>query len=170
MDIYLETERLILRRFTPDDVDELLALHNDPEVMVHLGRRPVTREEIVSETLPRFMDSGEFGFWAAHERGGGDFVGWFHLRPESAEPELGYRLCRAAWGRGYATEGSLALVERAFTRLGAHRVRALTLAANTGSRRVMEKIGMRYVGVVEGFGLPEGLEGEVVEYEIARPA
>src|SRR5690606_30038790 len=59
--------------------------------------------------------------------------------------ELGYRLERAAWGRGYATEGGRALVEDAFTTLGADRVVATTMAVNTASRRVLEKCGLRLV-------------------------
>lgn len=84
----------------------------------------------------------------AEEREGGAFLGWFEFRPvdgDRAEVELGYRLRRAAWGHGYATEGSRALVRRGFTGLGVERVVAYTMAVNSGSRRVMEKAGLSYV-------------------------
>ena len=63
----------------------------------------------------------------------------------SDEPELGYRLRRSAWGKGYATEGSRALIRKGFTELGVRRVVAETMAVNTASRRVMEKAGLTLV-------------------------
>ena len=154
VDVFLETERLILRRFTMDDANLLFALDNDPDVMRFANPGvPVTREEIVEGTLPAFLSYYErfegYGFWAAIEKESGRFLGWFHFRPgEGAgplEPELGYRLHRFAWNQGYATEGSRALIEKGFAELGVERVTAQAMAANIGSRRVMEKAGLRYV-------------------------
>lgn len=175
---YLETERVVLRRFTPDDLEHIVGLDGDPEVMRHLdGGAPVDRARL-ADTLawwigyyPRFPG---FGFWAAEDRTDGRFLGWFHLRPRVdapvGEPELGYRLRRDAWGRGYATEVSAALVRRAFAELGATRVWASTMAANTASRRVMEKVGLRLVREY-GFDGPVGVPGAdagVVEYSLTR--
>lgn len=114
MRILLETERLTLRRFTAADADALVALHSDPAVMRSLtGGAPAPRATIERETLPAFRRSYDrhpgFGVWAADARDSGAFLGWFaygataRSRPEEAE--LGYRLRREAWGRGYATEG-----------------------------------------------------------------
>lgn len=172
MDIYLETDRLILRHFTDSDADDLLALHNDPDVMRHLnGGKPTPREVIVEETLPAFIRAG---FLAAIEKSSGAFLGWFHLRaPEGMpadEPELGYRLHKSAWGKGYATEGSIALIGEAFGELGARRVFAQTMAVNQGSRRVMEKCGLKYARTFF-VDWPEPLEGAElgeVEYELVR--
>ncbi|NUW34264.1 GNAT family N-acetyltransferase [Nonomuraea sp. SMC257] len=172
MDIFLTTERLVLRRFTEADADLLVELDSDPEVMRYLsGGRPTPREVIVGEALPAFIRSG---FFAAIERDTGEFVGWFHLRPardgDPAEPELGYRLRRASWRRGYATEGSLALIDKAFGELGARRVFARTMAVNRGSRAVMEKCGLRFVRTVfdEVPHAIDGAEEGVVEYELPR--
>lgn len=149
--ILLETERLVLRRFTEDDVDALVELDSDPDVMLYInGGKPTPREEIESDVLPAFLGYYErfagYGFWAAIERATGEFVGWFHLRPQArdtdTEPELGYRLRKTAWGSGFATEGSRALIDAAFTSYGATRVYAETMAVNIASRRVMEKCGM----------------------------
>ncbi len=155
MSVFLETDRLILRRFTDADVDNLTALDADPEVMHFITNgAPTPRGEVEQDVLPRFLWYYEtfpaWGFYAVVERASGDFIGWFHLRPAPDdgvpdEPELGYRLRRAAWGKGYATEGSRALVDKAFTDLGATRVFAQTMAVNAASRRVMEKAGMRLV-------------------------
>jgi RimJ/RimL family protein N-acetyltransferase len=172
----LETERLILRPFTPDDVENLVELDSDPEVMRYItGGRPTPREEIEREELPAFMKrSNGYGFWAAVEKATGEFIGWFHLRPgedgPADEPELGYRLRRAKWGQGYATEGSRALVEHAFSVLGARRVWAEGMAVNTASRRVMEKAGLKYVRTFHAdwpYKIPGDEEGDV-EYALTR--
>lgn len=178
--VFLSTERLWLRRFTADDVDLLVELDADPQVMRYInGGRPTSREEIETDILPAFLGYYDrydgYGFWAAIERASLQFVGWFHLRPAPGhsddEPELGYRLRRSAWGRGLATEGSRALIEAAFTRYGARRVVAETMAVNVGSRRVMEKCGMTLVrAFVQDW--PEhvaGAEHGDVEYAIDRP-
>ena len=153
MQVFLITERLVLRRFTGADADDLFDLDGDPEVMRFLtGGKPTPRDEIRDETLPRFLDYYErspgFGFWAAVEKPTGEFLGWFALHPPQSgdldEVELGYRLRRLAWGKGYATEGSRALIHRGFTDLGVRRVVARTMAVNTASRRVMEKAGLTH--------------------------
>jgi RimJ/RimL family protein N-acetyltransferase len=154
MQIFLETERLILRRFTEDDIDNLVELDSDPEVMRYLNGGIATPREMVKQSiLPRFLSYyvryDDFGAWAAVEKSSGAFIGWFSLRPydESRpdEVELGYRLRRMAWGRGYATEGARALIHRGFTELGVQRVIANAYEHNSTSRRVMEKVGMALV-------------------------
>ena len=179
MEIYLETPRLILRRFTPDDVDLLTELNSDPDVMFWItGGITSTREEIETEVLPAFLswyDRGDaYGLWATIERSTGEFLGWFHLRPGEddgpTEPELGYRLRKAAWNRGFATEGSKALVDKAFAELGATRIRAETMTVNVASRRVMEKAGLRYVRTFFAdwpYRIPGDEHGDV-EYAITR--
>ncbi|WP_431042455.1 GNAT family N-acetyltransferase [Streptomyces sp. P1-3] len=155
MRTFLESPRLRLRRFTEADLDLLVGLDNDPEVMRYLnGGRPVPRETLRTRSLPRLLHihpcTGEPGFWAAEERSTGAWLGWFEFRPVDDDGggevvELGYRLHKAAWGRGYATEGSRALIRKGFTELGVRRVTANTMAVNAGSRRVMEKAGLRYL-------------------------
>jgi RimJ/RimL family protein N-acetyltransferase len=176
--IFLETERLVLRRFTEDDVDNLVELDSDPDVMHFInGGRPTPREEIENEVLPMFLDYYErfagYGFWAAVEKSTGEFVGWFHFRPEGAHPgevELGYRLRRSAWGKGYATEGSRALIHKGFAEFGVQRVFAATMVVNVASRRVMEKAGLKFVRTFHQ-PWPDYIEGEEegdVEYALLR--
>lgn len=179
MHVFLETDRLILRRFTPDDADLLVVLDNDPDVMAHISPGiEVLRDEIVDDILPAFLAYYErspgYGFWAAIERSTGRFLGWFHFRPHEGtdplEPELGYRLHRAAWGRGYATEGSRALIDHGFTELGVTRVVAETMSVHTASRRVMEKCGLRVVRTFHA-DWPVHIPGDElgdVEYAITR--
>ena len=179
MQIFLETERLQLRRFTADDVENLVELDSDPEVMHFInGGRPTPREEIENEVLPAFLGHYEryagYGFWAAIEKSTGEFVGWFHLRPAHGAPpdevELGYRLRRSAWGKGYATEGSRALIQKGFAELGVRRVVASTIVVNVASHRVMEKAGLKFVRTFHQ-PWPDYIEGEEegdVEYALLR--
>ncbi|MEV0751514.1 GNAT family N-acetyltransferase [Streptosporangium sp. NPDC050280] len=179
MPAFLETERLVLRPFTEADTEHLLALDNDPDVMRFInGGRPTSLETIQTRSLPRLLHVhpcfGTRGYWAAEEKIGGVFLGWFEFRPlvdhSPAVVELGYRLHKAAWGDGYATEGSRALIHRGFTGLGVERVTANTMAVNTGSRRVMEKAGLSFVRSFTG-DWPEAIEGSEhgeVEYELTR--
>jgi RimJ/RimL family protein N-acetyltransferase len=189
MQPFLETERLVLRRFTPDDLDHLVELDGDPEVMRFLtGGAPTPRDVMECEILPRFLGSYErrpgFGVWAAIEKATADFLGWFSFRPTEAAGaegvELGYRLRRAAWGRGYATEGARALIRMGFAELGVRRVVSTTYQDNLASRRVLEKAGLR---LVRRFRLtpadllaagtlhvasPEVWDGDELEYALER--
>jgi RimJ/RimL family protein N-acetyltransferase len=143
------------------------------------ARPPPSREEVAAQHVPSFLGYYRrypgYGFWAAIERSSGEFIGWFHLRPapeggRDDEPELGYRLRRSAWGKGYATEVSRALIDKAFRELGASRVFASAMAVNSASWRVMEKVGMRRVRTFHG-EWPERIPGDEhgdVEYAITR--
>jgi RimJ/RimL family protein N-acetyltransferase len=185
--VFLETERLLLRRFTYDDVDNLYDLDGDPEVMRYTtGGATTPREEIERVDLPAFMSYYDrfdgYGFWAAIDKTTDRFLGWFHLRPQEGEPidqpELGYRLRRETWGMGYGTEGARALIRKGFTDLGAERVVATAFRNNHASRRVMEKSGMTLAReyrltpdqLLEMLGItsPELIDAEVVEYAITR--
>jgi RimJ/RimL family protein N-acetyltransferase len=153
VEAYLETGRLTLRRFTPDEAGLLVDLDSDLEVMRFLTGRP---------TPPgRRPDPGAAGdpgdvrpVPAARQvrgprAGRGRFVGWFGLQPTGRggrrRPRVPLR--RDAWGHGYATEGSRALVAKAFTELDVAKVVATTMAVNARSRQVMRRTGLRFVRV-----------------------
>jgi RimJ/RimL family protein N-acetyltransferase len=170
--VFLETERLLLRRFAEADVDHLLALHNDPEVMRFIdGGGTTSREEVEREYRERFAGDG---YWAAVEKATGEFVGWFGFHPteggDPGEVELGYRLKRSAWGKGYATEGSRAFIRKGFMELGVRRVWAQTMAVNLASRRVMEKAGLKHARTfhLEWEDQLPGTEHGEVEYALTR--
>jgi RimJ/RimL family protein N-acetyltransferase len=135
------------------------------------GGRPTSREEMDDIARAELRHR-----WVAFDREQETFIGWFALRPTGEVPtgedeyELGYRLRRACWGRGLATEGSLALLTRAFGELGAARVWAQTMTVNAASRRVLERCGLRYVRTFH-LDWPESIEGTElgdVEYELLR--
>lgn len=178
MDV-LQTPRMRLRPFTMADLDDVEALDADPAVMRFVtGGEATPRRVLRDEHLPYwigFAARGEhWGFWAAVDRDTDRFLGWFHLRPDAGDPpdrpELGYRLHRAVWGRGLATEGSRVLVDLALGHLGAASVYATTMSVNTASRRVMEKVGMRLVREFKAdwpVQIPGDEHGDV-EYELTR--
>jgi RimJ/RimL family protein N-acetyltransferase len=157
---FLETERLRLREFTLDDADRIVELDGDPEVMRFISYgAPTPRSTIVEKVLPSWMSyykrAERVGFWAAEVRATGEFAGWFHLRPDrfvAEEQELGYRFKKSTWGRGYATEGSLALLRDGFAMSSFPKITARTLLQNVGSQRVMQKCGLT---LEEHFTYPE---------------
>lgn len=146
----LETQRLRLRPFTPADADHLFCLDNDPDVMRYInGGTPTPRAIIKNEILPRFCRYDDhFGVWAAEIKETGEFIGWFSLRStddNQTKAALGYRLNRAAWGQGFATEGVQTLISQGFTVWGLQRIVATTYEENLASRRVLEKAGMTLI-------------------------
>jgi RimJ/RimL family protein N-acetyltransferase len=174
--VRLETERLTLRPLAEDDVDALTDLDGDPEVLRFVdpfGETPADRDarraSIQSHWLPRMLARAwrpGRGFWMAELRAGG-LAGWFHLLAVEGAPdtaELGYRLRRAVWGHGLATEGSRALLAMAFGDPAVRRVTAKALTSNAASVRVMQKLGMSPAGPGDYRGLAE------VHYAIERAA
>ncbi|GAA1886368.1 GNAT family N-acetyltransferase [Asanoa iriomotensis] len=180
--VFLETARLRLRDLGDGDAHDLFALHDDPEVMRFInGGKPASRDAIVRRTLPKMTRGfpaygGGRACWAAEERASGRFVGWFALPPLDPDrpdvADLGYRLRRDAWGLGYATEGARALVDKGFRDLGIGRIIADTMTVNTGSRRVLEKVGLTFVRTFTGEwpDVIEGSEHGDVEYALTRDA
>ncbi|MEM6293268.1 MAG: GNAT family N-acetyltransferase [Myxococcota bacterium] len=165
----LSTERLHLRRLGAEHLDDLVDLDSDPAVMRFIsGGDPTPRQTYVDDLLPRMtaFDEHPYGFAAAYEAD--TFVGWFHLRPSVADDavlEIGYRLRRAAWGRGLATEGSRALIAYAFETLDRTVVDACALPENAASIAVMKKCGMTYAGRL----VHPRAQVEVVRYWLQRP-
>jgi RimJ/RimL family protein N-acetyltransferase len=158
MKAFLETERLILRPFTEDDVDNLFALDSDPDVVkfATMTGKPTEYTVIKKEILPRFIRYhevfGNYSYWAVIEKSSQEFIGWIHFRPNLENPaapnieeiELGYRFKKSTWGKGYATEGARELICKGFTEWNVKRVIATALVENIGSVRVMEKVGLKF--------------------------
>jgi RimJ/RimL family protein N-acetyltransferase len=182
VDPVVQTARLTLKRFTADDADLLIELDSDPAVMRYLtGGAPEVAPEVVRERyIPSILAgyerwNGKFGLFAAHENDSGAFIGWFCLRPEPDGPldevELGYRLRQDAWGKGYATEVSQALLAKAFTELDVRLVWGETMCVNLPSQKVMEKAGMTMAKSVptpdDMLGVEESELGGL-RYEIAK--
>ncbi len=175
---YLETPRIYLREFSFEDQTELLELDSDPEVMRYLTQgRPSDLAQIqqlmfrVAAEIER--SRGRYGVWAAIERESNNFVGWFHLFPPREDPKdfntlyLGYRLKKKFWGKGYATEVSQALIQKAFTKFGATEICAQAMKSNKGSQNVMTKVGMTFRSNYLEKTFPKGAQDSVL-YSIKR--
>lgn len=182
MRVFLETEHLILRQFTNEDASNLFELDSDPEVVQftpQAGQSP-DYTVIEAQVLPKFLSYYEkyegYGVWAVIEKSSQDFIGWFFFRPaveasyfdpafaHPSDIELGYRLRKASWGKGYATEGARALIAKGFSELGAQRVVAPALSANVASIRVLEKSGLK----LQHKFVDKTLDQEVVIYALQR--
>ncbi len=162
--VFLETPRLVLRRFTDTDADGalLLELDSDPEVMRYigpfgLGSVEAYRERIRTVWLPYYASHPARSVWAVVEKSVG-FIGWICMRPavdykfaaeagwtRATDLELGYRLRRAAWGRGLASEAAAELVRLTLADPTMTCVVSAALVPNRGSTRVMEKAGLSFV-------------------------
>lgn len=145
------TPRLWLRRWKPEDLDPFAALNADPAVMEHFPSM-LSREETaaaIGRVEKHFEDRG-YGFWAVEAPGQAPFIGFIGLAVVSFEAsfapcvEIGWRLTPPWWGKGLATEGARAALKFGFERLGLEEIVAFTVPENIRSRRVMEKLGMRY--------------------------
>lgn len=160
MSIVLETKRLVLKTIEPSDLDNLFALRSDPEVMQYISEGGgVQTKEQVQDFITSSINSGYYqkyglDFFTVFEKETGDFVGQaglFHVGFNTNQPdiELAYRLHYKYWNRGYATELAKALIDYGFNQLALTRIIAAFRPENVRSRRVMEKAGMTYIGIVE---------------------
>lgn len=145
----LRTERLVLRHFEHDDLDALAAILSHPEVMRYSLRGPSNRNDTaaaIRHYRQAYATRG-FGRNAVIERASGELVGFCGIGMMTVDgvdqPELGYRLRRVSWGRGYATEAARACRDHAFGDLAIERLIAVIEPANVASVRVAEKIGFR---------------------------
>jgi RimJ/RimL family protein N-acetyltransferase len=154
----LRTERLILRRFRPTDFDAYASMCADTDVMRHLSANgSVLSRGDAWRQMAMFVGHWElrgYGTWAV-EREGHRFVGRVGLHfPEGwPDRELGWTLCRAFWGRGFATEAAHAAADHAFRRLGWTHVISLIALGNARSIRVAERLGARATGRVSERGV-----------------
>ena len=168
----LQTTRLTLSPCSPSDRADFIDLELDPEVMRFLNGGHAVDQERIDPNATFLMPRGtEPHVWTARRTNSGAFVGWFCLWPENETlAELGYRLRRMDWGQGLASEGASALVNWGFRSAGYDKIVAGTMAVNHASRRVMEKVGMRYARTVST-DYPDPIPGSEhgdVWYELIR--
>jgi RimJ/RimL family protein N-acetyltransferase len=145
---WLETLRLSMRNFTPDDFADLYALNSDPRVMKYIADGTVSTRDEVAGALRRFVRYPalypDLGIWHTSRRDTGAFIGFFALNytGKSTDIEVGYRLLYDAWGLGFATEGATALVHFGFDDLGLDRIIGVTAPGNAASQNVLMKAGL----------------------------
>jgi [ribosomal protein S5]-alanine N-acetyltransferase len=148
--VVFETDRLVIRHYTSDDEENFFRLNGDPEVMRYI-RAPKDRQEcsiFLQRNLVFYKNQPLMGRWAMMEKGSNTFVGSFAIIPvETAdknrhtEIQLGYALLKDHWGKGFATESTLAGKQYAFDVMKLPRIVAITETANIASQKVLLRCG-----------------------------
>ncbi|MEG4813399.1 GNAT family N-acetyltransferase [Microcoleus sp. K5-D4] len=161
----IETARLYLRQFTPEDLDELYRIYSDAEVMKYL-RGVKTREEtqIAIHTMLKCWAENNFGMWALVHKIDRKLIGRCGLvfLDQTPEVELGYAIDKVYWNQGLVTEASLASLNYGFQILNLERIVAIARPENIASQRVIQKVGMKYEKNTRYY------ETDVLYYSISR--
>lgn len=155
MEIFAETERLILREFLPSDDKGMFELDADKEVHRYLGNNPIEIIEQARQNIEfirqQYIDNG-IGRWAIIEKSTNDFIGWTGLKlmkeltnNQIGHYDLGYRLIKKYWGKGIATESVKASLNYGFDKLKQENIFAMTHIDNLASINVLEKSGLKFM-------------------------
>lgn len=162
----LQTERTVLRMFTPEDLDALASIFGNANVMKYLGHdcQPIPREETETAILSMIKHWKErnFGRWAVIEKESNRLIGCAGFRSYEDTAELFYILDEPFWGKGFATEIAQECVRFGFEERDFDRIVAFTRLGNTASRNVLNKIGLNLQGNIKIFDI------EAVQYVIKR--
>jgi RimJ/RimL family protein N-acetyltransferase len=163
----LETARLLIRPFDEDDLEAFHVIFGDPEVMARIPTG-VSRDIEHSRTrLQRVIDHQKehgFGLWALIEKSSGELIGdcgLIYVEDRGQEIELAFHLAKSRWRMGYITEAAADCVRFGIEDLGIETIIGLTDPDHFVSRRVMEKVGMTYDGIVRYYGR------DLVQYSIS---
>jgi RimJ/RimL family protein N-acetyltransferase len=169
----IRTERLTLRDWRDSDLAPWAAMNADPQVRRYLGP-PLTYEQAAAWVLnyQDRLDRYEYGYWAVEVRATGEFIGLTGLDTVDDEMpvtgvEIGWRLARAAWGHGYATEAATAALAYGFDVLDLPEIIAVTAAANLRSQAVMRRLGMT-TDPAEDFDDPDVEDDSLRQYVVYR--
>jgi RimJ/RimL family protein N-acetyltransferase len=176
----LRTERLLLRQWRDEDLEPFAELNADPETMRYFPAPPLRVEsDTLAERARQHIEAEGWGLWAVEVAGGASFVGFVGLARPSFEEhftpavEVGWRLARAHWGCGYATEAGRAALAYGFEELALAEIVSFTSRLNRPSWRVMERLGMSHdpADDFEHPGVPAGnpLRPHVL-YRLSREA
>lgn len=148
MNFLIQTARLALRPFAPEDAPYLFELNNDPEVIKYTGDSPFESQQAALEFILQYDQYQRYGMgrWTVLDKATGDYLGWCGLKyiPSLDEVDVGYRFMKKHWGKGYATESAAACLQYGFEKLGLTRIVGRAIKENVASVRVFEKIGMRF--------------------------
>ncbi|MDF1695317.1 MAG: GNAT family N-acetyltransferase [Saprospiraceae bacterium] len=168
MQFYLETDRLIIRNVEEKDIQGIFELDSDIEVHKYLGNRPIQTTQdaasIVKYIQDQYSNNG-LGRWAVIDKNTNEFIGWSGLKFETEVRndmdyyDLGYRLKRKFWGRGIATETSMIALKYGFQDLKLDSIYAGAHVENIGSNKVLEKVGMKRIEVIQYDGMPHNWYG-----------
>jgi [ribosomal protein S5]-alanine N-acetyltransferase len=150
MKVIFETPRLFLRQFTESDSNLIYKLNSDPEIIKYVHEALLENEEQAKKVLtdiilPQYKLN--LGRWAIHKKDDYEFIGWCGLKyiEETGIIDLGYRLIKSAWGKGYATEAAQYTIIYGLRDLKVKTITGMAHIENIASVKVLEKIGMKYL-------------------------
>ena len=158
MNLILETERLILRPLELSDAENMFAMDQNPEVHKYLWQKPSHQIEesikIIEYVLNQY-ERNKIGRFATTIKETGEFIGWtgikfVHDHVENGNTnfyDYGYRLNEKFWGKGYATEATIAWLDYGFNQMNIDKIDAYTHNENDASNHVLEKVGMTLMEV-----------------------
>lgn len=163
----LETERLIMKPMTADDLPWLVEMRTPEPVNRYLGGPEMQNAEALEKRLPFYLECHEkygFGFCTMELKANGEKIGTSGLQPleETGEIEVGYNLSEKYWRQGFGYECAVAWLKYGFEKAGLERIVAVAHPDNTGSWRIMEKCGMKYEKTEPHYGI------ECVFYGISK--
>jgi RimJ/RimL family protein N-acetyltransferase len=163
----IETTRLRLRKFTLCDLDSLSIVRADPDVMRYIGSGKPDSLEQVRIILNKFLAHWEqhgFGRWAVVYKETNELIGWCGLSylEDTGEVEIGYGIAKSCWGKGLISEAAAACIKFGFEELGLDRIVAVAWPDNVASRRIMDKLEMKYIRAAHYY------HTEIVYYAICR--
>jgi len=172
MKIHIETERLILRDLTEQDLQGIFELDSDPEVHSYLGNKPIKTlieaKEIIDFIILQYRKNG-IGRWAVIEKESGNFIGWSGFKyindvinDRTQYYDLGYRFIKKYWGKGFATESAMACLNFGFNKLEQKDIFAIADSRNLASNKILQKIGMTNINEFDYENVPHNF------YEIHR--
>ena len=148
--MWLETQRLIIREFKPEDLSQLAPILANPKVMKFSSKSIFSVEQTLMK-INFFINSYQkhgFGKWAMIHKQSNQMIGFCGLALEKIdnvnEPEIGYLLDSEFWGKGFATEAASAVITQGFEKFKLPYILGIVEPANTASVRVLEKLGMKY--------------------------
>ncbi|MCF6295872.1 MAG: GNAT family N-acetyltransferase [Flavobacteriaceae bacterium] len=158
MNFHIETERLILREILPSDAKGMFELDSNPIVHKYLGNKPVKIKQqavdVIQFIRKQYKERG-IGRWATIEKSSGGFVGWSGLKLNLDKKEelngrrnfydIGYRFIPRFWGKGYATESSLAVLDYGFNDLNIKTIFGAAEIDNIASNKILQKIGLQFI-------------------------
>ncbi len=156
MKLPIITERLILRKITPDDLEDMFLLDSNPDVVKYVGIQPLTKKEqsltMIENIINQYQNNGT-GRLAVIEKETNRFIGWSGIKLLTEEVngfknvyELGYRFLPEFWGKGYATESALASLDLGFNQLNADKIYAYADVDNDSSNHILTKLGFENKG------------------------
>ncbi|HEY0149659.1 MAG TPA: GNAT family N-acetyltransferase [Allosphingosinicella sp.] len=172
----IETERLRLRNWRPEDVVAFDTYTNTENVMRWLGgvRSREALELVVRDRFIAWQEDLGHTFWVVERKSDGAFLGFCGLKvaddggsPVEGNMEVGWRFREDVWGQGYAKEAAIASIDYAFDEIGVPQVIALTVEGNKASWGLMERLGMKRRPDLDYEG-PEWAEGIVIAYVLRR--